>query len=356
MGWHSVTGSDGVIRCREIPPESDALWWGTNLSHMTPGRPRLILVVDTNVVLSSVDNDCRSGGRSWLLRITDAGTGRLFAAPHVYDECYRHLPKIAKSSRAPLEELTRRFQDEYLPRIRFVDPGPRVATDDAAAAVAMMDSDDEPTAVLASLLAPSLVVSGDKHLHAPGLAPADWRRLATAGAEVAAVEQAKAGLALAVVGSVSGSAAMVRWVGHNVGASPLALAALLGGLGTVWVGDSVRRAKAQARAAPLLTALVDLLAGLEAREQASLERVRAAEVPRARDRPPEQLVASLLARARKPLSVVEIHDGLAWLGADPAPLGMSQVRQAVRVLPGVCEGPRHRWQLGVRWEPRGSGG
>src|SRR5450759_4187972 len=84
-------------------------------------RPRLVGVVDTNALLSSVDNDCRyPGRRSRLLRMTDEETAVLYAADHVYGEVYRRLPKIARSSPAPLATLRTRFEEEYLPAMRFV--------------------------------------------------------------------------------------------------------------------------------------------------------------------------------------------------------------------------------------------
>lgn len=71
------------------------------------GNPthRTVGIVDANAILSSVDNDCRNNRNSRLLRSTAFNSTTLYAADHVWEEIYRRLPKIAKSSPVPLAAL-----------------------------------------------------------------------------------------------------------------------------------------------------------------------------------------------------------------------------------------------------------
>lgn len=84
---------------------------------------RSIGIVDANAILSSVDNDCRYGRNSRLLRSTLFGCTTLYAADHVYREVYEKLPKIARSSPISLEELRARFETQPTRRTTYVYPG-----------------------------------------------------------------------------------------------------------------------------------------------------------------------------------------------------------------------------------------
>ncbi len=140
------------------------------------GRPRFIGVVDANVLLCSIDNDCRNGWRSRFLRMTDDDLAVLYAADHVYAEVYEKLHKFASRRGAPsVEELRRQYEDEYLPILRFVTVTP---DDGQAEALGVTDPDDVPTAQLAELLGLSVVFSDDTDLRDPGIAPGDWRAAA----------------------------------------------------------------------------------------------------------------------------------------------------------------------------------
>lgn len=130
-------------------------------SHQTIG------IVDTNAVLSSLDNDCRTGWDSRLLRSTLLGNTTLYAADHVWVEIYRRLPRIAETSPVPLADLRARFEAEYLPAMRFVtlsaedEPHPRV--------LEITDLDDRPTGQLAMLIAPVIVYSATSTSSVRGL-------------------------------------------------------------------------------------------------------------------------------------------------------------------------------------------
>lgn len=147
-------------------------------------RAQFLGVVDTNALLSSIANDCRKGTyrQSRLLRMTTGGVATLYASNHVYWEVYEHLPRIAKWSKVPVAELRARFEDRYLPFLRFVTVD--VSEIDDPQVLAITDVDDVPSGQLAKLLGPCIVFPEDKHLRKPGLAPDNWHEAAQFAVDV----------------------------------------------------------------------------------------------------------------------------------------------------------------------------
>ena len=314
--------------------------------------PRYIVIVDADAVLSSVDNDVRQQHRSRLLRMARTGLARVFAAPHVYEDCYRRLPKLASAGPAPLPALIRHFEVEYLPCIRFVDPGERATDDHMAAAVAALDPDDEPTARLARLLAPVVVLSADKDLRRPGLAPEDWRETARALVGVVEAELATAGLATAAVASVSGARAAIRWTAVRLGTSPAVAAVLLGSLLAVHFTHAERRAAVRARIKPIGVAVGRHVVQLNADAAVAREAISAVEIPAAEHPMADQLVASVLARAGGALTCAQIHAAIGSVRTGTESPALPVVSDALRALAGAVEDPRHRWRLGTSLAPR----
>jgi hypothetical protein len=110
-----------------------------------PPGLRFLGIVDTNALLSSVASDCRKGPyvRSRLLRMADAGAAVLYAAEHVYGEAYEHMAKVARGTRVPVPVICARFEEHYLPVLRFVTVGVDQADDPQV--LAITDPDDVPT-------------------------------------------------------------------------------------------------------------------------------------------------------------------------------------------------------------------
>jgi hypothetical protein len=147
----------------------------TRLDPYCSGGRRFLGVVDANALLSCVGNDCRKGPywRSGLLRMTDRDTAALYASDHIYGEVYEHLPRIARWSKVPTKVLRARFEEKYLPVLRFVTADTSDIADPQV--LAITDPDDVPSGQLAKLIVPCVVFSEDRHLRKPGLAPEDWR-------------------------------------------------------------------------------------------------------------------------------------------------------------------------------------
>lgn len=91
------------------------------------------------------------------------GTIRLFMERETLQETYEKLPVFAEQLRVPASELMRIFTEDWLPYIWVValPPGLR-ELDRRATTVRDRDSDDYPTAALAALLSPCILLTHDK--------------------------------------------------------------------------------------------------------------------------------------------------------------------------------------------------
>lgn len=266
--------------------------------------PRFLGVVDANAILSSVGNDCRKGSwwRSGLLRMTDGGTAVLYAADHVYGEVYEHLPRIARWSKVPVEVLRARFEEQYLPLLRFVTVD-MTGVDDPVV-LAITDLDDRPTGQLARLVAPCVVFSEDRHLRRPGLAPDDWRLVTTFAvdlAEAAArqyrVKSAADGFSLPVSAAIE----LVKFAGRRTGLSPWLIGAAAVAVGAAVLKNPERRDAVGRRVMPVVNAISGEMSGAAAQEQRGLRGLQEVMLPAPAVPSVKQQVAIVVARERDPL-------------------------------------------------------
>lgn len=330
---------------------TDETWRGY-LDYFFAGNPRFVVIVDTDALISSVDNDLRKGHRSRILRMATAGTARVFAAQHVYEECYRRLPKVASRGPISLAQMIAHFESNYLPRVRFVNPGERAACDLQSKVVAAADPADEPTARLAHLLAPVVVISGDKHLRGPGLAPENWRSVAGSLVDVAHADGSLAGFTAAFTVPPPVTAMAVRAVARRLGVPPLAFAGSLAALIAIWLSDPSRRAELRYRIEPLLNQVGDRALAAHIQGEAGLRAVHAVELSGAAHPTAAQRVAVVLVRAQGPVTLGEVYANLsAGDASSAAPITREEVAKTLRSMTAAVERPDHRWQLGLHLPP-----
>lgn len=127
-----------------------ALMARTRLDPYCLTSPRFLGVVDTNALLSSVENDSRRGSlwQSRLLRMSSGRAAMLYAPDHIYEEMYEKLPIFARRRKMPVEILRARFEERYLPALRFVTVDSTDIVDHRV--LAITDLDDVPTGQLGS--------------------------------------------------------------------------------------------------------------------------------------------------------------------------------------------------------------
>jgi len=313
-------------------------------------KPRLLGVLDTNALLSSIDNDCRlPGRRSRLLQMTDGGTVALYAADHVYGETYRRLPRIALSSPIPIDALRRRFEQEYLPALRFVT----VSTADVAdpQVLAITDPDDVPTGQLAKLIPPCVVFSDDRHLRRPGFAPADWHAAARAAVAMADGVEKQEATAMLVVGAGFGTANLIKFVAAKLGAPAWLVFLGLVGVGAAALWRPERRQVAAKYAGPVAEALFQMVEQALIEERLGREGLRQVIVPALAEPSLKQQIAIVLARQTEPLLAKEVQALMQSSFSDEMVPTITEVRNVLSDNTEFFQAERHRWQFGRQAAP-----
>lgn len=312
--------------------------------------PKFVTVVDADALLSSIDNHCRTGWRSRLLRIAASRASSVYAEDHVYGETYRGFKKIAATSPASEVELRQCFEEHYLPVLRWVETDGEGIADERVLLVS--DTTDVPTAELASLIAPCLVLSGDKALRRPGFAPDEWRLAAGHGADFVEGSEMQEGAAMvmslpaiAVVGGgiKLGQAARLPW---------WASLTLVGGGGYLLLRSSERRRTIGEKAWPFIEHMGKMMAEAAAREQAAVRKLKAVMVDPAMPPTVKQQVATVLARGREPMLANEIQE-LIERHVDGCAPTVIEVRAVLSASPEFVQSGRCRWQLGRTGGPWG---
>lgn len=72
---------------------------GSFLIHITRPACRPVLVVDTDALLTSIDNHRRTGRNPYLLRMAELRSARTYVGVHVYKEAYQGFSKIERIPR-----------------------------------------------------------------------------------------------------------------------------------------------------------------------------------------------------------------------------------------------------------------
>jgi hypothetical protein len=305
--------------------------------------PKFVVVVDTDALLSSIDNHCRTGWEPRLLRIGGSRASCVYAEDHVYGETYKGFKKIAASSSVSVGELKACFEQHYLPVLRWVETDGDGIADERV--VHVTDETDVPTAELASLIAPCLVLSEDRALRRPGFAPNEWRLAAGHGAEVVEGSRMQGevvmamGLPLvAVVGGGIKLGQVVRlpwWVS----------VALMGAGGYALFRSAERRKSIGEKVRPLIELVGEMMAEATAREQAGARGLKEVMFKPAAPPTGKQQVATVLARSREPLLATEIHELIERHFGGSAPASV-EVRAILKTSPEFTQPERYRWQLG----------
>lgn len=150
-------------------------------------RP-LPVVADANVLMDELLQRSRREQPTHLGDALANGDARLFVVPPVIDEAARHLPDRARRRGDDLGDVNHLWDAEYRPYTRLVEiethPDPRVG------AVAARDSADEPTAALAVLVAPCILLTHDQHFSALGVIGSQWLETVTAARQLHLLDDA----------------------------------------------------------------------------------------------------------------------------------------------------------------------
>lgn len=313
------------------------------------GLPQFLAVIDSDALLSSIDNHCRTNRPSRIARLARSYRVEVLAPDHVYGEVYDGFRKIAKSSPCTVEQLRSLFEESYLPYIRWVKVDPAGSeADDRIQAVLDIDDTDVPTAQLASLIGPCLVLSGDKSLRTPGFAPSEWRPAAGSAITMVTAEASSEGAAGAMGMPVVGVVAGTVKLGNRFGVPWFLSVALLGGGIALLLQDPMRRSRVSSKIGPFVEAMLDHMAEEYRKAQAGRAGLTQAMCKPADALAPKQMVTIVLARASEPMLAREVHEEMLDHFDERSVPSVTKVHEILRAGPEFTQPERYRWQVG-RW-------
>lgn len=193
-------------------------------------------VIDTSCVRTGLQDQLKKGRLPASIRAAEEGHTRLFMEYDTLIETWERLPRFAQQLDVPLIDLQGLFCECWLPLISVVRlPDGLRELDERARAVRDLDAEDYPTAALAALLSPCILLTRNhKHFGPLGIQAASQGVDAVFAAldlrvgetRVQAVAMVPAAPVLAVGGAT-------KWAYEKVG--PLALVIL----GLILVGGTV---------------------------------------------------------------------------------------------------------------------
>ncbi len=302
---------------------------------LTAMRRTVPCVLDTNVLAFDVIQCAKLGRTTALLDAARSGSGPLFAAAHIHGETRRLLERRASQIDVEPAALFAVWNQRYRQVVRFVHVPP-AQSDERLSAVAARDPDDEPTARLAMLIAPSYLLSRDRALIDVGLATPEALGVAIALRFTGLVDTAMLGSAGVVTVSGVATASGIRFALRHPRIS-LAVVALLAAAGLRWREPLAARlpgtlARSRVAGEQVLEAVTQLLV----EEQRATQRVKAKLIG-ASDQTPLAQVASTVARATWPSTMRALSETTG--------MGVPDVR-ALLSAHDAFQRQGQRWQLG----------
>jgi predicted nucleic acid-binding protein len=329
----------------------DSLLLGAGRSLVRP-----VMVVDTKAAINSACYRVRTGHPGLLeraIQLRHLGLVPLLAPRHVLEEVNEHLAARAREEGLDPDAVTQIWTQQLRPHIRVVDLAIRDHLDPRLRGVLADDPDDLPTAALALLVAPTVILSDDHDLVDHGFAgQTAWTQAAGDVLIVATADgqlvSGFAGVIWTTVGAGYGVAAAVRG-GRRAPllAVTVAVAVLAGTCLLIrrYPPGRVRSALKQGGAA---TAAI--WQEVTSNQQRAAARLPWVEIPAGRSPTLEERSARILARVIGTLSADDLHEQLRRDLGDAAPPAAT-VRKTLADHPAFVQVDRGRWQLGEPWAP-----
>jgi hypothetical protein len=302
------------------------------------------VVADANVLIRDVCANLRRPNVTALLGQAELGLIRVLVSARVASEVPSRMPRVAKEDTTLALEL---WRQRYLPLIRVVEldeaEPESAAIAEMLARVADDDPDDVPTAHLALLCAPCLVVTADRDLLDHGFGAPQWLDGVRASGDISAIDRSL-WLTMQLSGVVVEQAARLTLAaGRLLGRSPLALGAALAAAFVAATDGrplvAAASAATKARGARAIASASDLALALSARRAAGMVALADHVLPPLADPPLAARLASRLGRAPHPVPVATVAS------AEPT-IAQSALRQALRRHPAFVSVHGRGWQLG----------
>jgi PIN domain len=132
------------------------------------GQGPIPAVLDTSYVRTGIHTQLRTGNPPKSIIAAQQGRTRVFMEEETLNESWQRLERFADQLDVSVRQLRAMFADDWLPNISVVSlPENARSIDERALAVKSLDPNDYPTAALAALLSPCILLTGDHHHFAP---------------------------------------------------------------------------------------------------------------------------------------------------------------------------------------------
>jgi hypothetical protein len=309
---------------------------------------QLVVIVDTNALLSSILHDYRRGQPSRLRKMTALGTSVLCAADHVFSEVYEHLPVFSAAKGVSLAELRTRWEEDYLSILRFVTVADEDIVDPQV--LAITDPDDVPTGQLAKLVGPCVVFSDDKHLRRPGLAVSNWPQVAGHAVDLAEGTSTQNVAGNLMISRGWAATELIKLLGRKLGVSPWLVGGIVVAGTTLLLMNPERRTRfgrmLERYGIPILQGLTEMVSEAQVQKQCGIEGLRDVILAVPSELSVKQQVAIILARQTEPLLAKEIHEQIELHFPPERIPTVTEVRTILRSNPEFVVYRRYRWSFG----------
>ncbi len=183
-------------------------------------RRPIVAVLDTSCVRTGLAQQLKNGVPPASLRTVQEGMVRLFMERDTLEETCRKLPVFADQLGVPPSQLVEMFATDWLPYIRVVAlPDHLRELDERAAAVHLLDADDYPTAALAAVLSPCILLTHNyKHFRPLGIRePSQGVNAVIAAIDVTVGERRFQAVATVPAAPIVAVGAGAKWVADRIG-------------------------------------------------------------------------------------------------------------------------------------------
>ena len=303
-------------------------------------------VLDTEFFRSAFQFQLKHDAPPLSLRVARSGHLKLFMAEDTFLELMGKLEEFARDLGTSEAELESLIAEEWAPWIWIVDL-PVETSDSRIELVAARDHTDRPAAVLATLLAPCLLLTKDKDFEALQVAkPGDPVLAIRVSLMVNETTIELQGITTVPVLPIAAVAAGVEWIGKKAGVNPWVVGGILATIpGLIyWHMDEDRRAATRHTLGMLGTAYVEQVGRTQEAQRAALAALNERIVPSLQGRLPSDIVLRHLARSDEPMSAQRL-----WEQLDPATrASVISIRELLRTHKTTwrCAG-RGRWSFGI---------
>jgi hypothetical protein len=312
------------------------------------------IVVDADVLIRDAQHAITAGHLPRRLRSASGKyslfTGvSLFSTPQVFREAIRHLPDVAERAKVPETKVRTMWNREVVPKVRVVQIDDHAVTDARVAAVRELHRSDAPTAALAALLAPAVLLTDNRKHFAP-FGMASTKSDAVAEDTVILSEfgiGARGAMLLPTLGGVGVFEGSKRLATH-IGKDGAALLGLLAAAGVWLFATSARGRSVRARVSGAARKVGPPLTGRVERALAASQRVDEFAVRRLEKADALAVVARRLAVGQPVMTIREVANELHARGFRFKGEGRFEARTRAWLVGQICfhELSKGHWSLG----------